>query len=88
LFDGQGDCTDFSDECPTSEEFRQENIFSSRYQLIANPILRALVWIMGFLAIFGNIVCASILYKFVLFIYIFLLIFFLMFYLFIYILLA
>ena len=56
MLDGQGDCNDFSDECPTRNDLRQENVFSSRDQLIANPILRAFVWIMGLLATVGNLV--------------------------------
>ena len=56
VFDGRGDCTDFSDECPIESANKRENIFSSRYELIANPILRAMVWIMGILALVGNTV--------------------------------
>ncbi|XP_076812331.1 uncharacterized protein LOC143459189 isoform X2 [Clavelina lepadiformis] len=55
-FDGRKDCEDLTDECPITSPDRREDIFSSRYQLIANPVLRALVWIMGLLAIFGNAV--------------------------------
>ncbi|XP_076812070.1 uncharacterized protein LOC143459012 [Clavelina lepadiformis] len=56
VFDGRGDCTDMSDECPTDENSRNKNTFSSRYELIANPVLRAFVWIMGLMAIIGNAV--------------------------------
>ena len=56
VFDGREDCTDFSDECPIESANKRENIFSSRYELIANPILRAMVWIMGILALVGNTV--------------------------------
>ena len=48
-----------SDECPTTAEFREENVFSLRYQLIANSVLRVVVWLMGILAFFGNIVSFS-----------------------------
>ena len=54
LFDGVADCFDFSDEC--DPKIRKEDAFSSRFQLIANPFLRAFVWIMGILAVLGNIV--------------------------------
>ncbi|CAK8675562.1 unnamed protein product [Clavelina lepadiformis] len=56
MFDGRRDCSDWTDECPTDESLRNENTFSSRYELIANPILRAFVWIMGLTAIIGNAV--------------------------------
>lgn len=56
VFDGRGDCSDWSDECPTQTKPPDEDIFSSRYELIANPILRILVWIMGVAAICGNLV--------------------------------
>jgi len=56
VYDGIVDCDDMSDECPTTSENRDENIFSSRDHLIANPILRGIVWIMGILAFFGNLV--------------------------------
>ncbi|CAK8693080.1 unnamed protein product [Clavelina lepadiformis] len=54
IFDGHGDCDDLSDECPSGTRFSNDDPFSSRYHLIANPILRAIVWIMGVLAICGN----------------------------------
>nr|XP_039259229.1 G-protein coupled receptor GRL101-like isoform X2 [Styela clava] len=53
-FDGRGDCTDWSDECPTIDQSTSTDGFSSRYELIANPILRAVVWIMGLLSLGGN----------------------------------
>nr|XP_039260639.1 uncharacterized protein LOC120336918 isoform X3 [Styela clava] len=53
-FDGRGDCTDWSDECPTINQSTATDGFSSRYDLVANPILRAIVWIMGLLSIGGN----------------------------------
>ena len=56
IFNGMKDCSDLSDECPMSMEHRKENVFSSRFQLIANPILRGIVWLMGVLACVGNIV--------------------------------
>jgi len=33
-----------------------DTLFSSRYELIANPLLNALVWIMGILSVGGNVV--------------------------------
>nr|CAB3263304.1 uncharacterized protein LOC108950436 [Phallusia mammillata] len=55
VLDGRGDCTDWSDEC--SEKFKTgANVLSSRYELIANPFLRAIVWIMALLAFFGNLI--------------------------------
>jgi len=54
IYDGRGDCNDFSDECPEVRVL--EDFFSSRFQLIANPILRGIVWLMGILAFVGNIV--------------------------------
>jgi len=54
IYDGRGDCSDFSDECPEVPVL--EDFFSSRFQLIANPILRGIVWLMGILAFVGNIV--------------------------------
>ena len=54
LLDGVADCFDFSDEC--DPKLIEEDAFSSRFQLIANPILRAFVWIMGILAVVGNMV--------------------------------
>jgi len=36
------------DECKT--------LFSDRYEMIANPFLRSLFWIMGFVALIGNLV--------------------------------
>ena len=57
LFDGVADCLDFSDEC--DPKIREEDAFSSRFQLIANPFLRAFVWIMGILAVLGNIVSST-----------------------------
>ena len=56
VVDGRKDCTDFSDECPIELANKRENIFSSRYELIANPVLRVIVWIMGILALVGNTV--------------------------------
>ena len=55
VFDGKGDCSDWSDECP-----KQENVLASLRELIGNPFLRTLVWIMGLLAILGNAVSHAI----------------------------
>nr|XP_026691396.1 low-density lipoprotein receptor-related protein-like isoform X1 [Ciona intestinalis] len=54
MYDGNGDCTDWSDECPTHDR-SLDNIFSSKYELIANPFLRSFVWIMGLFALGGNL---------------------------------
>ncbi|XP_076814045.1 uncharacterized protein LOC143460429 [Clavelina lepadiformis] len=54
IFDGRGDCSDMSDECPTDEKVKNTDSFSSRYELIASPVLRVLVWIMGLTSIIGN----------------------------------
>ena len=56
VFNGRADCSDWSDECPTSTGAQSDNILSSRYELIGNPFLRALVWIMGIPAVVGNLV--------------------------------
>jgi len=47
-----GECSDWSDECPTTLTGK---IFS-RNDIIANPFLRGLVWVMAFIAIMGNLV--------------------------------
>ena len=44
---GVKDCDTGLDECKT--------LFSDRYEMIANPVLRSLFWIMGFLALVGNL---------------------------------
>ena len=44
---GIKDCDKGLDECKT--------LFSDRYEMIANPILRSLFWIMGFVALIGNL---------------------------------
>ena len=49
-----GDCTDWSDECPTMSS-KTGQIYS-RSDIIANPFLRGLVWVMAFMAIVGNLV--------------------------------
>nr|XP_026692571.1 low-density lipoprotein receptor-related protein 1B-like [Ciona intestinalis] len=50
---GIHDCTDGSDECPANSN--RTSIFSSPLEMIGNPFLRALFWIMGLLALFGNL---------------------------------
>ena len=47
---------DWSDECPINTKALDESIFSSRYELIAYPVLRAMVWVMGIVAVVGNAV--------------------------------
>jgi len=44
---GIKDCETGLDECKT--------LFSDRYEMIANPFLRSLFWIMGFMALIGNL---------------------------------
>ena len=44
---GIKDCDSGLDECKT--------LFSDRYEMIANPVLRSLFWIMGFVALIGNL---------------------------------
>jgi len=44
---GLKDCDTGLDECNT--------LFSDRYEMIASPLLRSLFWIMGFLALTGNL---------------------------------
>nr|CAB3263489.1 prolow-density lipoprotein receptor-related protein 1-like [Phallusia mammillata] len=53
MYDGKDDCADGSDECPPS--FDNDAVFSSRYYLIKNHFLKVMVWIMGLLAIGGNL---------------------------------
>jgi len=43
---GIDDCSDGSDECKT--------LFSDQYQMIAFPVLKGVMWIMGILALIGN----------------------------------
>ena len=54
--DGKGDCADDSDECPKDPVYLQYDVFSSPFELIRNPFLRALVWIMAIVALTGNLV--------------------------------
>jgi len=44
---GIKDCGEGLDECKT--------LFSDRYEMIGNPVLRSLFWIMGLLALIGNL---------------------------------
>ena len=44
---GIKDCDTGLDECKT--------LFSDKYEMIANPVLRSLFWVMGFLALTGNL---------------------------------
>ena len=44
---GIKDCDTGLDECKT--------LFSDRYEMIADPVLRSLFWIMGFVALIGNL---------------------------------
>jgi len=55
-FDGRMDCTDWSDECPIKSKPQIGGLISSRYELVATPALRVVVWLMGILAISGNLI--------------------------------
>ena len=50
--DGVSDCLDNSDECQNCNF----DILANDQSLIANSILSALVWIMGTIALLGNMV--------------------------------
>ena len=50
--DGASDCLDGSDECQDCNF----DILANDQSLIANNILSALVWIMGIIALLGNLV--------------------------------
>ena len=54
VMDGIVDCSDRSDECP-KESFGNV-IFSSQSQMIKNPFLQGMVWVMGVFAMFGNLI--------------------------------
>jgi len=45
---GIKDCDTGLDECKT--------LFSDRYEMVANPVLRSLFWIMDFVTLIGNLV--------------------------------
>ena len=45
--DGISDCSDKSDECTF-------DIFSSKDNLIGNPIFRMMLWLMAIIALLGN----------------------------------
>uniref|UniRef100_H2YWG0 G-protein coupled receptors family 1 profile domain-containing protein n=1 Tax=Ciona savignyi TaxID=51511 RepID=H2YWG0_CIOSA len=49
---GIRDCSDGSDECPANS--KKTSIFSSPFEMIKNPFLRAIIWLMGLVAMFGN----------------------------------
>ena len=50
-FDGRDDCSDKSDECPKEQ---LEGAFASKAEMIANPFLSALVWIMATISTVGK----------------------------------
>jgi len=52
--DGKADCDDNSDEKDCPVVFSIESIFSSETEMISNPLIKALFWIMGFAVIAGN----------------------------------
>nr|XP_026692278.1 low-density lipoprotein receptor-related protein 1B-like [Ciona intestinalis] len=51
---GIKECSDGSDECPPNSN--RTSLFSNAFEMIGNPFLLAMFWIMGIFAIFGNIV--------------------------------
>ena len=51
--DGKRDCSDFSDECPKDLD---ENVLSSRRELLGSPGFRVTTWIIGIVAVTGNII--------------------------------
>ncbi|XP_039263413.2 uncharacterized protein LOC120339372 isoform X2 [Styela clava] len=53
VLDGKQHCNDGSDECPTKLFY--DNMFSSRHRMIKNMILSVAVWLIGILALVGNI---------------------------------
>ena len=52
-FDGKADCSDRSDECPKKQ---LEGAFASNLNMIANPFLLAMVWIMAVISTFGKFI--------------------------------
>jgi len=59
MFNGYADCSDWSDECPSNNQESTASVFSSRYELIGNPILRTILWVFCIFAIFGNLVSTT-----------------------------
>jgi len=57
MFDGTNDCSDGSDECP--RKWEDASIFSSREYLIKSVFLRVMIWIMGLLAVGGNLLVVA-----------------------------
>ena len=53
ICDGKPDCDDGSDENNCTME-RNEPKFSSDTEMIANPVIKAAFWIMGFIVLFSN----------------------------------
>jgi len=51
--DGKTDCSDFSDECPKDLD---EDVLSSRKELLGSTGFRVTTWIIGIVAVMGNIV--------------------------------
>lgn len=53
VMDGNSDCSDLYDEC--SKEFYENDPFSSRQEMIANPILRYSAWIIVLISVTWNL---------------------------------
>uniref|UniRef100_H2Y4Z4 G-protein coupled receptors family 1 profile domain-containing protein n=1 Tax=Ciona savignyi TaxID=51511 RepID=H2Y4Z4_CIOSA len=50
---GFQDCSDASDECPIITQ--KSTVFSSRHEMIEDPIFRGLFWAMGIISLIGNV---------------------------------
>ena len=53
VMDGKRDCSSGSDECP--QKLFNDSIFSSHQFLIRQPFLQVMIWLMGLVAVVGNI---------------------------------
>ena len=54
ICDGTADCDDQSDETNCSTVQRRTTTFSSDTEMIAEPVIKAAFWIMGFVVLLGN----------------------------------
>ena len=50
--DGKPDCSDSSDECPKDMD---DNAFSSRHEMLGSLGLRVITWLIGSIAVLGNV---------------------------------